>query len=102
MPDCKTCKEHRQNVEPVPYIVHESAMARQERTIKRLWILLILVICLLVATNGAWLWYENQFVDESWTYEASADNGSNAIANGDGEVYFYGSDSESYPEAPNP
>lgn len=101
MPDCKTCKEHRQNVEPVPYIVHESAMARQERTIKRLWILLILVISLLVATNGVWVWYESQFVEESWTYEATTDNGGTAIANGEGEVYYNG-DGESYPEDQNP
>lgn len=101
MPDCKTCKENRQNVEPVPYIVHESAMARMERTIKRLWIALILVISLLVATNGAWIWYENQFVDESWTYEANTDNGGAAIANGEGEVYYYG-DGESHAKNQNP
>lgn len=87
MPDCKTCKESRATV---PYIAHEAAMARQERTIKKLWILLILVITLLVATNGAWIWYENQFMDESWVYEATADDGGRAIANGDGEVYYYG------------
>lgn len=30
MTKCETCKK---GAEPVPYIVHESAMARQERTI---------------------------------------------------------------------
>ena len=85
MPDCKTCKEHRQNVEPVPYIVHESAMARQERTIKRLWILLILVISLLVATNGAWLWYEAQFEEITITQE-NEDGYNNFIGN-DGDIY---------------
>lgn len=101
MPDCKSCKESRQNVEPVPYIVHESAMARQERTIKRLWILLIFVISLLVATNGAWIAYESQFVEEEWTFEAVTDDGGDAIANGNGEVHYYGS-SESYSENQNP
>lgn len=61
MADCKTCKERRSATEPIPYIAHESAMARMERTIKRLWILLIVVVTLLVASNGAWLWYESQF-----------------------------------------
>lgn len=77
-------------VEPVPYIAHEAAMARQERTIKRLWILLILTISLLVATNGAWLWWENQFIEETVTetYEASTDGGGTAIANGSGEVNY--------------
>ena len=64
--------------------------AMVERTIKRLWILIILLIALLFATNGAWLWYESQFTEESWTYEATTENGGNAVANGDGEVYIYG------------
>lgn len=93
--NCDNCTIKK--ADPVPYIVHESAMARQERTIKRLWILLILVISLLVATNGAWIWYEEQFMDESWTYEATTDNGGNAIANGDGEVYYYGESESNAP-----
>lgn len=99
MPDCKTCKENRQNVEPVPYIVHESAMARQERTIKRLWILLILVISLLVATNGAWIWYESQFVEESVWQEVDTGEGDAFIA-GIGDVNYGESQAES--NAPNP
>lgn len=66
MADCKTCKEQRQTV---PYIVHEADMARQERTIKRLWILLILTIVLLVGTNIAWTIYESQFEDVVVTQE---------------------------------
>lgn len=37
----------------VPYIVHEGDMARQERTINRLWVTSLVAIILLVATNGA-------------------------------------------------
>lgn len=69
--------------------------ALAERTIKRLWILIILLVVLLFGTNAAWVYYEAQWTDESWTYEATADNGSSAIANGDGEVNFYGGESES-------
>lgn len=88
MPDCKSCKESRQSVEPVPYIVHESAMARQERTIKRLWILLILVISLLVATNGAWLWYENQWeVVETTEITQENDGGYNNYIGNDEDIY---------------
>lgn len=88
--DCKTCKEQRKTV---PYIVHEADMARQERTIKRLWIALILVIVLFVGSNCAWLWYESQFTDEVTTtesYEANAENDGVAIANGDGGVTYNG------------
>ena len=70
-----------------------AAMAKT--TIKRLWVIIILLIFLLCATNGAWIWYESQFAEESWTFEATADNGSNAIANGSGEVYFNGGESQS-------
>ena len=45
----------------VPYIVHEGAMARMERTIKRLWILVILLAVFLVGSNAAWIYYESQF-----------------------------------------
>ena len=73
----------------VPFIVHEADMARLERTIKRLWILLILVIVLLVGSNCAWIYYESQFTDEITTVEAVTDRG-NAIANASGEVTYNG------------
>ena len=89
MADCKTCKERRSATEPIPYIAHESAMARMERTIKRLWVLLIVVVVLLVASNGAWLWYESQYEDVvTTTVEEDADGGGNAIANTGGDVNY--------------
>ena len=83
---CETCKEKRkvisQTPKDVPYIVHEGAVARLERVIKRMWVLVILLIILFVASNGAWIWWESQFekVKTVETYEANADNGGNAIA----------------------
>ena len=71
MPDCETCKERQTQAEPIPFIAHESAMARMERTIKRLWILLMILVVLLVGSNVAWIIYESQFVEEEWTYEAT-------------------------------
>lgn len=85
--DCKTCKEIRQGAGPVPYIVHEAAMARQERTIKRLWIALILVISLLVITNGAWIWYESQMEDVSVTQEVDAEDG-DAVVSAIGDINY--------------
>jgi hypothetical protein len=87
MADCNACKEKHKAAEPVPYIVHESDMARQERTIKRLWIALILVIVLLVGSNCAWLWYESQFTDEVVSTEIEAQrettDGNNYVVGGD-------------------
>lgn len=67
-----------------------------ERTIKRLWVIIIILVLLLAGSNVAWIWYESQFVDEEWTFDAYADGDSNAIANGDGEVRFYGGESQGY------
>ena len=65
MADCNTCKEKKKSLEPVPYIVHESAMARQERNNKRLWIVVIILIAALILSNAAWIYYESQFIEES-------------------------------------
>lgn len=80
--NCDTCT-HRPD--PVPFAVHESAMARMERTIRRLWILLIVVIVLFVGSNAAWILYENSFEDISITQE-NEDGYNNFIGN-DGDIY---------------
>lgn len=72
----------------VPYIVHEGDMARMERTNKRLWIIVIMLILLLIASNTAWLMYESQFTDEKTTYEQeveqdASDGGNNQFIGGD-------------------
>ena len=60
--DCETCKEKR------------SAVARLERVIKRLWVLVLVLIVLLAASNAAWILWESQFeeVKTVETYEANA------------------------------
>lgn len=83
--DCKTCKESRA---VVPYIVHESAMARQERTIKRLVIALIVAIVLAFVTNLAWVWYINQYDFQDYEYTYSQDGeGVNIIGDSNGVDY---------------
>ena len=77
MTNCETCKK---GAEPVPYIVHESAMARDERTIRRLWVLLLVMLVMLVGTNGLWIYYESQFedrVEASYDIEQDTDGGGN-------------------------
>ena len=44
----------------IPYFCHEGDMARAERTIKRLWILCILLIILLVSSYAGFFYYETQ------------------------------------------
>lgn len=47
--------------EAVPYFVHEGVMTRMERTNHRLWVLCIVLVVVLVATNLSWIIYESQF-----------------------------------------
>lgn len=78
------------DVKDVPYIVHEGAMARAERTVKRLWISTILLLIALIATNAAWIWYESQWeYFEETTQEVT--QSSNADS-GDATNYFVGGD----------
>ena len=57
MANCETCKKAQNAPESVPYIVHEASKASMERQIKRMWITVLVLIVMLVATNGAWIWY---------------------------------------------
>ena len=66
--------------------------ALAERTIKRLWITIVLLIVLLCASNGAWLWYESQFTDEVQTVTQDVETGEgDAIVTGIGDIYGEGS-----------
>ena len=80
--NCDTCT-HRPD--PVPFAVHESAMARMERTIRRLWILLIVLVVLLVGSNALWIWYESQFEKVEVTQEN--EDGYNSFIGNDGDIY---------------
>lgn len=71
-----------ENIKDVPYIVHEGIVTRLERTIEKLWILCIILIVLLIGTNGAWIYYENQFADTVTTVTQELDSkDGNAIIN---------------------
>lgn len=77
------------------HLSHEADMARMERIIRRLWILLIIIFALFAASNFAWVIYEMgyQNVDTTvQTVEQQADNDSNVYFAG-GDVY--GSQTES-------
>lgn len=70
--------------EQVPYIVHEAAMARLERTIKRLWILCIVMFSAFVISNAIWIYYESSFEDVVVTQEN--DDGYNNYIGNDGDI----------------
>ena len=86
----KTCNSCETDKAPasVPYVVHESAMARAERQTKSLVWVIVLLIVLLVGSNVGWLIYESQFetVEEviTETYDITQDGAetNNSVING--------------------
>ena len=76
------------NDKMIPYIAFESATIRQERTIRRLWILNILLVILLVISNVCWLWYESQFEYYEITQEATAGESSDINLQNIGGDYY--------------
>ena len=86
MENCETCKKVQNAPESVPYIVHESSMARLERQIKRLWITILTLIFMLVGSNCIWILYENQF-DDIEIVQENAD-GYNSFIGNDGDIVY--------------
>ena len=84
-------KKDIENSLTIPFAAHESAMGREERHIKALVWVIVLLIVLLVGTNAGWLIYNSQFeVVEETTTETTVtqDNSSgynNYIGN-DGDI----------------
>ena len=91
---CNNCATESQHVN-VPYVVHESAMARAERVIKRQWIAIILLICMLFGAFGLFVWYESQFETISYDYQQDG-HGTNII--GDSNEVNNGAEIESQSE----
>ena len=79
----------------VPYVVHESTVARMERIIKRQWIALIVAICMLFGSFGLFVWYESQF--ETMTYEQDGE-GINNVNYGEQGDLNNGTESENQEE----
>lgn len=87
------------DIAPVPYIVYEGTMARFERIIKKLWVVILIVVFLLVASNGAWLYAWTQYEYSSVDITARQDGrGINIIGGGGVE---YGTDSQNQNPYPN-
>ena len=87
MENCENCKKLQSEPESVPYIVHESSMARMERQIKRLWITILTLIFLLVGSNCAWLWWNNQWETvEKLEITQENDGGYNNYIGNDGDI----------------
>ena len=79
--DCETCKEKRKVIAQTPKDVPF------ERVIKRLWVLALVLIVLLAASNAAWIWYCNQWETvESLEITQENDGGYNNYIGNDGDI----------------
>ena len=75
----------------IPYYVHEAEMARERKHSKMLFILCLVIFMMLILTNGAWIYYNNQFQDTVTTEKTitqDVDTGDgDAIVSGIGDIY---------------
>lgn len=89
-------KTENENLVSIPFFVHEADMARLERTNKRLFIVVLVLILSLIGTNGAWIYYESQFQVDQTTVEQEVDTGNgDAVVVGIGDIYGEG-EADSY------
>ena len=76
----------------VPYIVYEGAQARQERTIKRLIIVIIITVSMLFATNAIWLYVWSLY--DTTVYDYTQDGQGVNIIGDENEVKQNGAETE--------
>ena len=72
--------------ETISYYAHEAEVMRQEAGKKKLWIVLIIAIVLIFASNMAWLWVFNQYDYESTVTVDSKDGGNANYLGGNGDI----------------
>ncbi len=86
MPDCKACEHKHEPLtteEELRY-AHDVTTAFAERTVKRLWVIIILLIALFVGSNAMWIYYDKQHEEVVVTQE-NADGYNNFVGN-DGDI----------------
>ena len=75
----------------IPFYVHQAEMARERKHSKMLFVLCLVIFFMLILTNGAWIYYENQFqdtvtTDNTITQDVDTGDG-DAIVSGIGDIY---------------
>lgn len=90
MKSCDGCNEKMS----IPYVVHEATATRLERINTRLWVVILILIFALIASNLAWIIYEKQFdvVEKNVEIECQRDSAGINIVSG-GNV-SYGTESQ--------
>ena len=92
MKSCDGCNEKTS----IPYAVHEATVTRLERINTRLWVVILILIFALIASNLAWIIYEKQFdvVEKNVEIECQQDSdGTNIVSGGN---VSYGTESQNH------
>ena len=76
-----------ENTDTISYLAYESAMARMERANKRSFIIILILILALIATNTGWIIYESQFETVETTIEAEQ-SGADVNIVGGGDIHY--------------
>lgn len=96
--DCNTCEGKHTELKSISLAAFESMEASMERTIKRLWIALVMSVLFIFFSNVAWLWawvqYDYTSEETVTTYQQDG-RGLNIIGDSN-EVDRYGSEEDSY------
>ena len=82
-----------ENTDNILYITYERAMARMERANKRNFIIIIILILALIATNAGWIIYESQFETVETTTIEAEQSGADVNIIGGGDIQ-YGAESK--------
>ena len=86
MSDCKTCKEKRRNLEPVPYIVYKAEMASKDRANRRWFVAWLITFFVLVAFAVGVVFYETQWE----TSETTNTEVHQEVETGEGDAFVAG------------
>lgn len=81
----------------IPCYAFDGAMMLANKTIRRLWILCIILVVLVVGSNVGWLIYESQYIEKSGKIEQQAewDSESDVVFNGTGVINYGESQADS-------
>lgn len=81
----------------MPVSAHEADMEREDRKHKRNFIIILVLILALLASNGAWIWYESQWEDvvTTVTQEGEADGDGTVLLNNGGDMNYGESETDS-------
>lgn len=88
---CNKCRTESGNID-VPFVVYQATAARQERQIKRMWIVILFLIFSLIGTNLSWIIYNSQFEVVEETTETNItqenENGDNNYIGNNGDITY--------------